>query len=127
MNGGIIWFFILVVFLGWCLGIKAGEWGLKRGAEAEKENPQLLLDRVFDSIHNVRKLKSFSKESCDIVINDLKIVKVQIFNHLQYMTEYQVRDANKLSKDIDVEIERLEHYKTLIVDDRVYKLDELRY
>lgn len=127
MNGGIIWFFVLVVFLGWCLGIKAGEWGLKRGVEAEKENPQLLLDRVFDSIHNVRKLKSFSKESCDIVINDLKIVKVQIFNHLQYMTEYQIKDANKLSKDIDEEINRLEHYKTLIVDDRVYKLDELRY
>lgn len=127
MNGGIIWFFVLVVFLGWCLGIKSGEWGLKRGAEAEKENPQLLLDRVFDSIHNVRKLKAFSKESCDIVINDLKIVKVQIFNHLQYMTEYQVKDANKLSKDIDEEIERLEHYKTLITDDRAYKLDELRY
>ena len=127
MNGGIIWFFVLVVFLGWCFGIKAGEWGLKRGVEAEKENPQLLLDRVFDSIHNVRKLKAFSKESCDIVINDLKIVKVQIFNHLQYMTEYQIKDANKLSKDIDEEINRLEHYKTLIVDDRVYKLDELRY
>ena len=127
MNGGIIWFFVLVVFLGWCLGIKAGEWGLKRGAEAEKNNPQLLLDRVFDSIHNVRKLKSFSKESCDIVINDLKIVKVQIFNHLQYMTEYQIKDANKLSKDIDEEINRLEHYKTLIIDDRAYKLDELRY
>lgn len=127
MNGGIIWFFVLVAFLGWCLGIKWGEWGLKRGAEAEKKNPQLLLDRVLDGVCNVRKLKLFTKESCDSVIQDLKTVKVQIFNHLQYMNEYQVRDANKLSKDIDAEIDRLEHYKAHIVEDRAYKLEELRY
>lgn len=127
MNGGIIWFFVLVAFLGWCLGTKWGEWGLKRGAEAEKKNPQLLLDRVLDGVCNVRKLKLFTKESCDSVIQDLKTVKVQIFNHLQYMNEYQVRYANKLSKDIDAEIDRLEHYKAHIVEDRAYKLEELRY
>ena len=127
MNGGIIWFFVLVVFLGWCLGTKWGEWGLKRGAEAEKKNPQLLLDRISEGVFNTQRLKLFTKESCDSVIQDLKTVKVQIFNHLQYMNEYQVRDANKLSKDIDAEIDRLEHYKAHIVEDRAYKLEELRY
>lgn len=127
MNGGIIWFFVLVVFLGWCLGTKWGEWGLKRGAEAEKKNPQLLLDRISEGVFNTRKLKLFTKESCDTIIQDLKTVKVQIFNHLKYMDEYQIKDANKLSKDIDAEIDRLEHYKAHIVEDRAYKLEELRY
>lgn len=127
MNGGFIWFLVIIVFLGWCLGTKWGEWGLKRGAEAEKENPQLLLDRIFDSICNVKKVKIFTKQSCDTLINDLRIVKVQIFEHLQYMNEYQVRDANKLSKDIEEEIDRLERYKALIIDDRAYRLEELRY
>ena len=127
MNGGIIWFFVLVVFLGWCLGIKAGEWGLKRGAEAEKNNPQLLLDRISEGVFNTRNLKLFTKESCDVIVNDLRTVKVQIFNHLKYMNEHQLKDANKLSKDIDAEIDRLEHYKAHIVEDRAYKLEELRY
>lgn len=127
MYGGVIIIVLLVIFLGWCLGTVWGEWGLKRGAEAEKKNPQLLLDRVLDGVCNVRKLKLFTKESCDSVIQDLKTVKVQIFNHLQYMNEYQLKDANKLSKDIDAEIDRLEHYKAHIVEDRAYKLEELRY
>lgn len=127
MNGGIIWFFVLVVFLGWCLGTKWGEWGLKRGAEAEKKNPQLLLDRISEGVFNTQRLKLFTKESCDVIINDLRTVKVQIFNHLKYMNEHQLKDANKLSKDIDAEIDRLEHYKAHIVEDRAYKLEELRY
>ena len=127
MNGGFIWFLIIVVFLGWCFGIIYGEWGLKRGAEAEKKNPQLLLDRVFEGVYNVRKVKFFTKQSCDILINDLKTVKAQIFDHLKYMDEYQIEDANKLSKNIDEEIDRLERYKTLIIDDRAYGLEELRY
>ena len=43
------------------------------------------------------------------------------------MNEHQLKDANKLSKDIDAEIDRLEHYKARIVEDRAYKLEELRY
>ena len=127
MNGGFIWFLIIVVFLGWCFGTIWGEWGLKRGAEAEKENPQLLLDRVFEGICNVKKIKLFTKQSCDTLIGDLRIVKVQISEHLKYMDEYQIKDAHKLSKDIEEEIDRLEHYKELMIDDRAYRLEELRY
>ena len=127
MFSGVLSIGLLAVAIGWLLGTKMGEWGLKRGAEAEKKNPQLLLDRVFEGICNTRKHKLFTKESCDTIINDLRTVKVQIFNHLQYMNGYQLKDANKLSKDIDAEIDRLEHYKAHIVEDRAYKLEELRY
>lgn len=127
MYGGAIIIVLLVIFLGWCLGTVWGEWGLKRGAEAEKKNPQLLLDRISEGVFNTQRLKLFTKESCDVIVNDLRTVKVQIFNHLQYMDKYQLKDANKLSKDIDAEIDRLEHYKAHIIEDRAYKLEELRY
>lgn len=125
--GGIMSIGLLAVAVGWLFGNVMGKWGLKRGAEAEKKNPQLLLDRISEGVFNTQRLKLFTKESCDVIINDLRTVKVQIFNHLQYMNEYQLKDANKLSKDIDAEIDRLEHYKAHIVEDRAYKLEELRY
>ena len=118
---------LLAIAIGWLFGNVMGKWGLKRGAEAEKKNPQLLLDRISEGVFNTQRLKLFTKESCDVIINDLRTVKVQIFNHLQYMDKYQLKDANKLSKDIDAEIDRLEHYKAHIVEDRAYKLEELRY
>lgn len=125
--GGVLSIGLLAVAVGWLFGNVMGKWGLKRGAEAEKKNPQLLLDRISEGVLNTRNLKLFTKESCDVIINDLRTVKVQIFNHLQYMDKYQLKDANKLSKDIDAEIDRLEHYKARIVEDRAYKLEELRY
>ena len=125
--GGIMSIGLLAVAVGWLFGNVMGKWGLKRGAEAEKKNPQLLLDRISEGVFNTQRLKLFTKESCDVIINDLRTVKVQIFNHLKYMNGHQLKDANKLSKDIDAEIDRLEHYKAHIVEDRVYKLEELRY
>ena len=125
--GGVLSIGLLAVAVGWLFGNVMGKWSLKRGAEAEKKNPQLLLDRISEGVFNTQRLKLFTKESCDVIINDLRTVKVQIFNHLQYMDKYQLKDANKLSKDIDAEIDRLEHYKARIVENRAYKLEELRY
>ena len=127
MNGGFIWFFAIVVFLGWCLGNIWGEWGLKRGAEAEKENPSLLLERVLDSLCDTRKIKMYTTQSVDILIDGFETLKTQIAEHRQYMNPVQNRDADRLISEIDDRIEEYKRYKTLIIEDRAYKLEELRY
>ena len=67
MYGGAIIIVLLVIFLGWCLGTVWGEWGLKRGAEAEKKNPQLLLDRISEGF-SIHKGLNFSQKKAVMLL-----------------------------------------------------------
>lgn len=125
MNGGFIWFFVIVVFLGWCFGTKWGEWGLKRGAEAEIQNPSLLLERVLDSLCDTRKIRMYTTQSIDVLIDGFETLKTQIAEHRQYMNPVQNKDADRLILEINDRIEEYKRYKTLIIEDRAYKKEEL--
>lgn|GEM_PF-6740935 len=116
---------ILIVIIGYAIGIKYIEWGFNRGAEMERKDPYLFLNRINISIADTRKLNSFTRESVETLIKGCRTLKVQIYENKRYMDEKQIKIANSYSNDLDDMLETYNRYLSLMVEDRVYKIQEL--
>ena len=121
----ILLFVVLMAIALFTIGVNVGKWGYEKGKKDEIKNPSLLLERVLDSLCDTRKIRMYTTQSIDVLIDGFETLKIQIAEHRQYMNAVQNRDADRLVSEIDDRIEEYKRYKTLIIEDRAYKREEL--